>query len=412
MPHLASTVRRYYLFLFLLWPFAAFLTALSDFNRKEARIVIYAYLVYYGLNFVLPSTGYVDAVGYTIGLITNATLPFSEFFKIVEGLYSTQDSMDLIEPMISFIVSRFTTDHRLLFGVYAALFGFFYLKSVSFAYKCHRQNPGWDSMIHLIFLIMILPITQINGVRMWTAAWIFVYGAYHVILYRDPRYFLVTVCSVLMHWSFLSVNAILAIYFFAGNRDSVYLPLAAASFVLPRLLSSFFMKASVMLGGGLQRRYESYSDESYILVVQRDFQESSWFLKIGNDLVMFYIFAASLILHYCYSARINLKTEKNLFSFLLLFVAFVNFGKEIPSLGSRFQILFFLFGTLYLILFHSYLTNRKLSYLTLAGIFPMALYAAIIFRQGADSINAWIFAPGFGIPLFMPAISIGELLFN
>lgn len=410
LPH-STSIGRYYIYLFVLWPFVAFITAISNYNRKESKMVIYSFLVYYGLNYVLDITGYTDAVRYSAHLKEIAALPLSDFFRVVGGFSNGEASLDFIEPLISFLVSRFTTDHRLLFGAYAAIFGFFYLKSVSFAYECCRKNPGWNSMIHLIFFIVILPVTYINGVRMWTAAWIFLYGAYNVILNRDPRYFLITAGSVLMHWSFLSANAILAIYYFAGNRNIFYLPLAIASFILPGLLSSVFQRASLFLGGGLQGRFEMYSDESYGLTVQAMAQEASWFLKIGYDLVIFYLFAASLILHYSFSARMNSKAERNLFSFLLLFLAFVNFGKEIPSFGERFQILFFLFGTLYLIIFYSKMPGKKLDYLSLVGLFPMALYAGIVFRQGVDSINAWLFTPILGLPLYMPALSIGELLF-
>jgi len=42
----------------------------------------------------------------------------------------------------------------------------------------------------------------------------------------------------------------------------------------------------------------------------------------------------------------------------------------------------------------------------------MALYAAIAFRQGSVSINAWIFTPGFGLPLLVPGLSIADLLFH
>ncbi|NLA48915.1 MAG: hypothetical protein GX876_05565, partial [Bacteroidales bacterium] len=321
-------------------------------------------------------------------------------------------SMDFVEPLISFIVSRFTTDHSLLFGAYAALFGYFYLKSVTFSYNLYRQNPGWNNLIHLIFFIAILPVTAINGVRMWTAAWIFLYGAFHVILYRNPLYFIITAASVFMHWSFITVNAILVIYYFAGNRNLIYLPIAAVSFVLPRFLSTFFQKMSLLVGGGLQDRYAMYSGESYRLVRQEQFQESAWFLKIGYDLVFYYLIIASIILHYSFSSRINSKNEKNLFSFLLLFLAFVNFGKEIPSFGGRFQMIFLLFGTLYLILIYSRLPGRNISFLTFAGLFPMLLLSAINFRQGADSINVWLFTPVLGSPLYLPVLSVGELLFH
>lgn len=403
---------KYYLYLFVIWPFLAFLTAISNFGRKDSRLIIYAFIIYYGLNYVLPTEGYVDAVGYSHGLITNAALSFSDFFRSGGGLYSSDNSMDFVEPLISFIVSRFTTDHRVLFGVYAALFGFFYLKSISFAYSMHRQNPGLDSLIHLIFFIVILPVTAINGVRMWTAAWIFLYGALNIILYRDPRYFIITTASVFVHWSYLSANAILLIYFFAGNRELVYLPLAASSFVLPRLLTNTFQRLSLMLGGGLQNRYEMYSGEEYGLVLREHAQEAAWFMRIGYDLVFYYLIVSTLIVHFGLGKIINSRLEKSMFCFLLLFLSFVNFGESIPSFGERFKIVFFLFAAFYLLYSYSRIPRDGVGYLTLAGMFPMLLLTGIVFRQGADGMSAWLFAPGFGIPWFMHEISVADILFN
>src|SRR5690606_5926755 len=104
----------------------------------------------------------------------NAALPFGDFFKIIGGLNS-DTSIDIIDPLISFLVSRVTIQHGLLFAVYAAIFGFFYLKSCNLLYSRYRENPGWNALVHMIFFAAILPITAINGFRMWTAVWIFFY---------------------------------------------------------------------------------------------------------------------------------------------------------------------------------------------------------------------------------------------
>jgi len=89
----------------------------------------------------------------------------------------------------------------------------------------------------------------------------------------------------------------------------------------------------------------------------------------------------------------------------------VNFGKAIPSFGIRFQIVFFMFATLYVFMSVKKLPGNKIHGLTLLGLFPMILYAVVVFRQGSDSINAWIFMPGLGLPLFVPGLALSELLF-
>jgi hypothetical protein len=406
------TDSRHYLILFILWPFLAFIAAVTNFSQREAKKVVYFYLIYFGLTYFISSSYYVDAAGYAMDLKVNAALPFSEFFKIVGGIYSSDTSVDFIEPFISFIVSRFTQDYRMLFGVYAAIFGFFYLKSISLLHNRYQENSGWNTAIHLAFFTLILPITAINGFRMWTAAWIFFYGAYHVILYRDPRYLLLTFASVFVHWSFLSANAILVIYFLAGNRNYIYLPLAFASFVVPGLIAPFFRSISLRLGGAMQNRYESYSSTEYIIQRQQSAEQASWFLRLGNNLVFYYLLLAIIVIELRYRDSIKGKAEQNLFSFLLLFLAFVNFGKDIPSFGGRFQIIFFLFATLYVFMYFLKQPGKNINLLTFAGLFPMVLYTTVIIRQGSEGINAWILTPGFGLPWLVPGLSIADLLLN
>ena len=402
---------KYYLVLFVIWPFLAFVTALSNYSQKEAKKVVYIFLIYYGLTFVNNNEA-VDAFRYALTLKANAALPFSDFFKIVGGLYASDTSVDIVEPLVSFIVSRFTGHFSIYFAIWAAIFGYFYLKSINLLHDRYMQNAGWNVAILLGFFIMILPITSISGIRMWTAAWIFFYGAYHVVLHRDPRFIMVTLASSLVHWSFISANAILIIYFFAGNRNLIYLPITIASFFIPQIISPFLQGISLRLGGGLQSRFENYSSEAYIHTVQESQEQVAWFIKISSDLVFYFLILAVLFIQVRFGSLMKGKAERNLFSFILLFLAFVNFGMSIPSFGVRFQVLFFLFATLYLFMFFIKQHGNQVSLLILIGLFPMLLYAVINFRLGSESMSAWIFAPGFGLPFLVPVLSISGLLFN
>ena len=402
---------KHYLILFMVWPFLAFISALTNYNQKETRRVVYFFLIYYGLTFVIPNIGS-DSEEYARRLKSFSELPFSDFFKMLRGLYSSDTSVDIVAPFIFFIVSRFTSQPNLLFATFAALFGFFYLKSINLLYDRYTEKPNWNAIILILFFLMVLPVTSINGFRMWTAAWIFFFGAYHVILYRDSRYFLITFGAVLVHFSFLSVNAILVIYFLAGNRNVIYIPLAVASFIVPQLLAPMFQKLSLGIGGGLQSRYEMYSNEEYAIGRQESIDQAIWFVKISDLLILYYLVFALIFIQLRYRSVMSEKYEKNLFSFLLLFLSFVNFAKVIPSFGGRFQVLFVLFATLYLLLFFLKNSGGNIKPLLILGFFPMLLTAALEFRNGTDSINAWILAPGFGLPLLLPDLSLADFLFN
>lgn len=403
---------RHYLILFILWPFLAFFVAMTNYWQTHAKKVVYFFLVYFGLTYYIDFNTTADAVRYAFKLNMYAELPFSDFFKIVGGLYTSDTTVDVIEPLISFIVSRFTNSPNILFAVYAAIFGFFYLGSINRLYDRYKISPGYNGLIILIFFIMQIPIWAINGVRFYTAVWIFFYGAYNVILYRNAKYLLVSLAASLMHFSFLSANLILIIYYLAGNRNAIYIPMAIISFVIPQLMGPFFQMISLRMGGGLQNRYQNYTSEAYIAGRQESFEQSSWFLQLNDSLVLYYILLAVLSIRLIDGAFMREKSEKNLFSFLLLFLTFINFAKPIPSFGGRFQSVFLLFATLYLFRYAIQLTGRKIQPLVLLGLFPIMLDIAIGLRQGAESINAWILTPGLGLPLFMPGLSLASLLFN
>ncbi len=400
----------HYLILFLIWPFLAFMTALVNYGQKNSRKVVYIFLIYYGLTFVLGSIG-VDAERYAMALKDTAELPFSDFFNILGGLY-TDTTVDIVQPLVTFMVSRFTSSHNILFAVWCGIFGFFYLKSVNLLHDRYLEKPGWNAFIFMAFFVMIMPITTVGGIRMPIATWVFFYGAYHVILHRDARYLLVSLSASLIHWSFLTANAVLIIYFLAGNRNFIYIPLALISFVLPRLLSSVFETLAFTLGGPIQDRYESYSSEGFILGLEESSQSASWFINLSDDLCFYFFILAIIYIQILDRKMMMEKHEKNLFSFLLLFLSFVNFGQVIPTFGARFQDTFYLFATLYLFLYSLKYPGSKLNLVTLLGIFPMFLFGAIMFRVGAISINAWILTPGLGLPLFVPDLSFAEIFFR
>jgi hypothetical protein len=398
-----------YLVIFLLWPFLAFITALFNYRQNVAKNVVYIFLVYYGFNFFLGNIG-ADGEVYLRRMINFSEMPFTDFFYIVGGLYS-DTSVDIVEPLISFIVSRFTNQHHLLFAAYAAFFSFFYLKSINLLYNKQTDNPGVNSIIFLAFFVMVLPVSSINGFRMWTATWVFFLGAYHVILFRDYRYLLLTLGAALVHFSFLSVNMILFAYLLAGNRNVIYIPLAGLSFFIPGLVAPYFQIIASKFGGSLETRYSMYSSEEYVMSRHEAVENAIWYVRFGHDLVFYFLIFAIAYIAFITRKEQQDKMFKNLFSFNLVILAFVNFGKQIPSFGGRFQVVFILFATLYVFLYFIKHENQHMNYLTWLGSFPMLVYVALQFRNASDTINAWLLSPGFGLHYFVTPFSLSELLF-
>ena len=69
-------------------------------------------------------------------------------------------------------------------------------------------------------------------------------------------------------------------------------------------------------------------------------------MKIGNDLVLYYLLFGIIFIQVLHKDSMKDQPEKP-FSFLLLFLAFVNFGKVIPSLVVGFKLFFHVCNTFY-----------------------------------------------------------------
>lgn len=401
---------KYYLITFILWPFLAFMLAIKDFKSKIAKKVVYIFLIYYGFNMFIGAIG-ADAEGYARKIVRYSELPFSEFFNVVSGKYS-ESSIDFFEPFISFLSAQVTDYYGFAFAIWAGIFGFFYLKSTSRLHEMYLENPGWNKLIVLSFFVFIMPITAVAGVRMWTAMWIFFYGAYQVILYRKTKYLFLTLGACLVHFSFMIPNAILVMFYFAGNRTAIYTALVVLSFVLPNLIAPTFEVISGYMGGGIQERYDMYSNETYMEGRAYSYQDLPLYIRIGHETIYYFLVSILIVIGFFYKKLMNANHEKSLFNFCLLFLAFVNFGKSIPSLGTRFQVLFYLFTAVYFMLYLIKQTESKLNALTILGIIPMFLYAALQFRNGADTINVWILNPILGLPFVTEAMALSDFLFG
>jgi hypothetical protein len=247
---------------------------------------------------------------------------------------------------------------------------------------------------------------------MWTAAWIFFLAAYHVIINRNPKYLFLAFGAGLMHWSFFAVSAVLMGYYFAGNRNMIYTPIALVSFIVPNALMPIFTAISPMLGAAVEHRFVGYTSESYALWVEQLTAQASWFVLLNNRLIFYYFVLMVIMIRFLKRDQVRGEKEENLYSFLLVMVAFVNFGRPIPEFGSRMQTVFLMFAIVYVFFYYRNLSWGKLRPMTLVGLLPMMLYAAVEFRLGAETINPYIYAPIFGLPWLDPTLSVSELLFR
>ena len=399
--------------LFAIWPFMGFLSALKGFHLKSNRNVVYLFLALFGFTFVLGNEA-MDSYSYAQRLKETALLPFSEFWNVARGLYEQETTLDIMMPLVNFIVSRFTSDHRILFGVWALIFGFFYLKSINLLHERYFYNRNINALFFLVFFIFLNPITNINGFRMWTAAWIFFYGAYHVVLYRDIKYLFLAILSVLFHFSFLSASLILVSYYFLGNRNLLFYLFLAASVIIPEISIEYARTISDFFGEGVAERAARYTGESAMEGVatrqERARELGKWYLYLPSMSLRYFFIGAFFYVKFQYSKLANTAELKNLYSFGLLFLGFANFVAVIPSMG-RFYTIFYLFVTVFVFNIMIRLKTPNIQLVSLVGLIPFFLMMTVFLRVALDIINPWLFT-FLPLPFIFDDTSLYQFLFN
>lgn len=241
---------------------------------------------------------------------------------------------DVYQPLVTWIISRFTDNPHWLFATFAAIFGFFYMKNIWLI--LHWFKDSRINFIILLFItcfILVNPIWNINGVRMWTAAQVFVYGALRYFLYNDKKSLIWSLLSVLFHFSFLFPVSILLI--------SVLFPLNITIAFIFFLITSAVNEIDLIslrsflsfLPDVFQPRVAGYTNEDYVQIMKES-SSRAWHMELALFINKAIMYVWVLLSYLLYSWR-PASLPKKIFTFSLIFGGFSQLASNIAS-GSRF----------------------------------------------------------------------------
>jgi hypothetical protein len=383
---------------FLVWPFLVLTESIRNYRESWAMNGVWLFSIFFGFTFV-PREGN-DSMRYILSFqeMYHSDMGFTQIFGM---LYSYGSGvLDIIQPLIALLVSRFTQDYRVLFAIYGAIFGFFYSRNI---WTLIRQSEGKLSAIEKVLLIpfaLVIPLWFVNGVRFWTAAHIFIYGALQVLLFNRKQGFLIASISLLMHFSFILPLGILGTYMLIGNRTNVYFILFVISLffseINPLVLRDILLN---ILPEFLHSRVYDYTNEDLLELIRQVTSMDNWYVSWHNEAIKIGIVA--LMIGIYFTGRTFWKEKKvlSLFSFSLLFGAIANVLGSISSLG-RFVTVFYMFSIAGIFMFYLNASmkhaTRKLFYL----VTPLfMLFFVVAMRIGFD--NTGLFAV-ISNPVFAP----------
>ena len=215
-----STVVSLALFLFM--PFLALLRVFFYYKLPETKNVIWLFTIFYGLTFVIIGGGK-DAARYKNDFVKLAEDPHITFEEFTGYLYNEDTRyVDIAQPLISFIVSRFTNSPKYLFATFGLVFGFFYSRNINYLLLRVRQRMKPEAIPFIVLFALLVAIWQINGFRFWTAAHVFIYGIFNLNDGKKVKGILFSTLSLLVHFSFVLPLIVLLFKLLLGNRIMLF----------------------------------------------------------------------------------------------------------------------------------------------------------------------------------------------
>ncbi len=166
--------------LFLIWPFGSLFPLLNRVNLHSTRLFyLTLFLSFFGFSFIILGDS-ADIVRirdlfYKVKEEINLGLTLNQQ---ISRLYVYEEYSDPFAPVFAYLVAFFIGDHRFYIGLLGLIYGFFYANVILFVdTQIQIRKKYLQNIYHILFafLILIIPIWQLNGIRFWTGTMFVIY---------------------------------------------------------------------------------------------------------------------------------------------------------------------------------------------------------------------------------------------
>lgn len=366
--------------LFFISPVLGFIYSLLSMKRKSSYVIFFLTAIVFGMSFTVPSginlENSLDGAAYIERFEYFHYLDFSDYLDGFTKYFSFEGIKDYYFDTVAFFVSRITDNYHVMFMVFAVIFAYFALKSFKFLTTEKNFRTSLACFI-LAYFFMINQIFNINGMRFWTAAWLAVYSILQIFVNGNKKYFLLALITPFFHGSYWIFVAVLLIGYFLRKFNKLWVVLFFTSFFVSAVSIDFIQMFTDILPPVFTEMIESYTNLDYIEFRKQAIEESNY-AKIFNLLVTVYLnIMVWLFIKNSKLISDNPKTG-NLYSFLLVWMTFVNFTMPIPSLGARFVTLSYpLIAYIWLVNF-STIRYKKVLYI-MPFVFLFSIYQQVVY---------------------------------
>ncbi len=376
-----------YYFSFIVWPLGVTVDAIRQWKQPWAKNIFWLFCIFFGYTFVIAenSEDAADSARYAEVLVQYSHSDL-DFRSLLGSFYSANSSdIDLIQQLITYSVSRFTTNPHILFAVFAMIFGFFHSRNVWYILSKIKGKLALFPLLLLLIFILLNPIWNINGFRMWTAAQVFMYGALPFLLDGKVNRLIWSVFSIFFHFSFFIPLLILFIYFLGKNRLNIYIVLFIISSFLKEIDLQLVQSYLSFLPSVIYSRTASYTNIEYAESVALAAQEMNWYVPLALKSISWVVYILILYI-YIFLRKSLVEQDKmlNLFCFSILFYSVANIMSLVPS-GGRFLSVASCLSFAFLTIFLNSLKNPFGIRVVKAVVLPfLLLFCLVMLRMGMD----------------------------
>lgn len=362
--------------LFIVNPFLSAIHSLLNIKERGSLPLLYCWFLIFGIGFcavgeTMDSYRYVEKFTYE-GMYT-----WNLYVNDIKEWFSFRgDIKDIYRLSVNYFVSRFSYNYHWTFLIYAAVLGFFYIKSLSVFLKNEAVDKKFIFFALLFMFCFSNPIFNINGARFWTASWIGVYAALKVFIEYKNKYLLLLLLMPLVHGSSVIWAFLVLIAFFTYRFQNVWIVLfVISSFVSAVSFLDILSDYTYLLPPIFQDQVDAYTQSDEAISKISGQENISIYTRILRSLPScFHLLLTYLLVINRKYINID-NSRKYFFSASLALMTMTNFLSAIPSVW-RLQYLIVPFLVIMWAQNYSHLVryNRLFYFLPLIYFFSLFLW--------------------------------------
>ncbi|MFZ4797012.1 MAG: EpsG family protein [Bacteroidia bacterium] len=398
--------------LFFIWPFGSFVISVSTLHLyKSSRIIFVLFAILYGYTFVFS-----NEFGADNGRVVKEFYSVSEMnLNGFSEYLSSENTTDIFLPFSYYFISKISNNPQVLYAFFALIYSLFFVLSFTLLLKLIKEKRiDFRIAIFIILYIFYIRFSAINGVRFWIACFIFIYGIMKIIIDNNYWYLILIGCTPFIHFSYFFGLIIVAVYLVIGKNVNYCYILLLISVFFPVEMLNKYLKSS----GFFTSKAESYFRDDNVNIEKGKRANSNFYIEWGATIAQRFMTFALFVPSFLKSNYNYDKIESRLYSFLIVFLSFLNFMSGSFEVHRRF---FEIYIMLCIVFFIKILSNELIKYksLILLDVFTLSAFVFLLpkimlgLRSGFETLNVdLLYKSFFQITNFNTTSLYDFLLFN